>query len=89
MSASRPCITLSSFRSVCMCVQNVLTCPKLCVVSTLKWVFRLSQNYEATVGVGVRSEVMYLGVMKSLELATVCDLLSVDFLGDLINGYTG
>lgn len=37
--------------------------------------------------VGVRSKVMHGGVIRALVLATVCDLLGVGFLGDLINRY--
>lgn len=65
------------------------TCAWLCVVSTLKWGFRLSQDYVASVRVGVRSKVMHGGVMKALVLAADCDLLSASFPGDLINCYTG
>lgn len=39
--------------------------------------------------IGVRSKVVYSGVTKSLLLATVCDLLSICFLWDLINCCTG
>lgn len=37
----------------------------------------------------VRSKVVHAGVMKALKLEAVCDLLSVGFLWDLINCYTG
>lgn len=36
-------------------------------------------------GWGVRSKVMHVGVMRALVLVTVYDLLSISFLGDLIN----
>lgn len=51
--------------------------------------FRLSQDYVASIRVGVRSKVMHGGVMKALVLARVCDLLSLSFPGVLINCYTG
>ena len=71
---------------VCVCVKNVHTCALLCV-----WYqpFRPSQDYVARIRVGVRSKVMHGGLMKALVLATVCDLFSVNFLGDLINRYAG
>ena len=70
-----------------VCVNNVPTCAWLCVVSTLKWGLWLSQDYVARIRVWVRSKVMNGGLMEALVLATVCDLLGVGFLWDLINRY--
>lgn len=55
---------------------------------TLKWGFRLSQNYIASTRIGVRSKVIHSVVMNALVLAAVCDLLNTGFLRDLINCYT-